>query len=171
MCSVLFLKSPGYETVRLHSQHNPHSYWYSFNFEARNSMFIYLFVGNWPPIPHGTPFSIELLNWVILMFFDFRCWSCWWNDLPVDLSFPRYSAWFERHWNGTLVENDSSLDKLHEIRVTKKVRLFERINTRKPCWTQRSDARRCRTFARHSQIRAIQQRKWILHGYWSGLVR
>lgn len=61
MCSVLFLKSPGYETVRLHSQNNPHAYWYSFNFEARHSMFTWLFVGNWPPIPHGVGHADEMM--------------------------------------------------------------------------------------------------------------
>ena len=56
MLGVLFLKAAGYETVRLHSLHNPHAYWYAFHYEGRHSLFQYLFVTNplnYPPIPHG----------------------------------------------------------------------------------------------------------------------
>jgi len=40
--------------VKLNYKHNPDSYWYAFNYEGRNSLFTYLFLGNYPPIPHGT---------------------------------------------------------------------------------------------------------------------
>ena len=56
MLGVLFLKSAGYETVRLNAQHNPDSYWYAFHYEGRNSLFIYLFASNppnYPPFEHG----------------------------------------------------------------------------------------------------------------------
>ena len=35
----MFIKAAGYETVKLHSQNNPNSYWYSFDFEGRNSLY------------------------------------------------------------------------------------------------------------------------------------
>jgi hypothetical protein len=60
MLGVLFLKSAGYETVRLNSLHNPDSYWYAFNYEGRNSLYIYLFAGNYPPIPHGNRFELYI---------------------------------------------------------------------------------------------------------------
>lgn len=53
MCSVLFLKGPTYETTQLVSQHNPDAFFYSFEYEGRNSIFSYLFAANPPPIPHG----------------------------------------------------------------------------------------------------------------------
>ena len=56
MLGVLFLKAAGYETVRLHSLHNPAAYWYAFHYEGRHSLFQYLFVSNplnYPPMPHG----------------------------------------------------------------------------------------------------------------------
>jgi len=60
MCSVLFMKSPGYETVRLHSKNNPNSYWYSFEY-AGKSLAFFLFFGQWPPFPHGVNHADELL--------------------------------------------------------------------------------------------------------------
>ena len=54
MCSVLFLKDPTWELIQLTSQYNRNSYFYSFEFDARNSLFIYLFPGDKPPIPHGS---------------------------------------------------------------------------------------------------------------------
>lgn len=60
MCSVLFLKAPTYETTQLVSQHNPDAFFYSFEFDARNSLFIYLFAANPPPIPHGMTYPHRL---------------------------------------------------------------------------------------------------------------
>jgi hypothetical protein len=54
MCSVLFLKGPTYEMSQLVSQHNPNAFYYSFEFEGRNSIFNYLFAVNTPPFPPGT---------------------------------------------------------------------------------------------------------------------
>lgn len=68
MLGVLFLKSAGYETVRLNSLHNPDSYWYAFNYEGRNSLFIYLFAGNYPPIPHGVNHADEMIYLYIYPF-------------------------------------------------------------------------------------------------------
>ena len=53
MLSVLFLKAPTYETSQLVSQHNPSAYYYSFEYEGRNSLFEYNFPSNAPPVPHG----------------------------------------------------------------------------------------------------------------------
>ena len=53
MCSVLFMKAPTYEMSQLVSQYNPNAFFYSFEFDARNSLFIYIFNNNPPPIPHG----------------------------------------------------------------------------------------------------------------------
>jgi hypothetical protein len=53
MLSVLFLKAPTYETSQLVSQHNPNAYFYSFEYEGRNSIFTYAFAVNTPPVPHG----------------------------------------------------------------------------------------------------------------------
>lgn len=35
MCGALFLKAGGYETVIIHSKHNPASYWYSFDYRGK----------------------------------------------------------------------------------------------------------------------------------------
>ena len=51
------LKAAGYETVRLHSLHNPAAYWYAFHYEGRHSISMYLNVTHppdYPPIPNGT---------------------------------------------------------------------------------------------------------------------
>ena len=51
------LRTAGYETVRLHSLHNPDAYWYAFNYEGRHSLFTYrdfTHGSDFPPIPHGT---------------------------------------------------------------------------------------------------------------------
>lgn len=56
MSGTLFLKAPTYELIQLTSQYNPESYFYSFEYEGRNSLFGYLFVGNPPPVPHGKSF-------------------------------------------------------------------------------------------------------------------
>ena len=53
MCSVLFLKGPTYEMSQLVSQHNPNAFFYSFEYEGRNSIFNYLFAVNTPPFPPG----------------------------------------------------------------------------------------------------------------------
>ena len=55
MCSVLFLKGSTYETSQLASQHNPNAFFYSFEYEGRNSIYNYLFINSDspPPIPHG----------------------------------------------------------------------------------------------------------------------
>lgn len=53
MCSVLFLKAPTYETMQYHSDHNPNSYFYGFNFLGRNSVYDYAFALDPPPISHG----------------------------------------------------------------------------------------------------------------------
>jgi len=68
MLGVLFLKSPGYETVKLNYKHNPNSYWYAFNYEGRNSLFTYLFLGNYPPIPHGVNHADEMIYLFIYPF-------------------------------------------------------------------------------------------------------
>ena len=47
--------------VKLNYKHNPNSYWYAFNYEGRNSLFIYLFLGNYPPIPHGSLLTLYIL--------------------------------------------------------------------------------------------------------------
>ena len=57
MCSVLFLKGPTYLTAQYNAQHNPNTYWYSFNFAGRNSIFEYAFARNPPPIPHGNTYT------------------------------------------------------------------------------------------------------------------
>jgi len=61
MCSVLFLKGPTYITAQYNAQHNPNTYWYSFNFEGRNSLFTYFFIKSDPPIPHGVCHADELI--------------------------------------------------------------------------------------------------------------
>ena len=60
MCSVLFLKGSTYETSQLASQHNPNAFFYSFEYEGRNSIYNYLFINSDspPPIPHGQNFHI-----------------------------------------------------------------------------------------------------------------
>lgn len=72
MWGVLFIKSAGYETVRLNSLHNPNSYWYAFNYEGRNSLFIYLFDARIPPvdspIPHGMTYMERIAYYVFKMY-------------------------------------------------------------------------------------------------------
>lgn len=53
MLSVLFLKAPTYETSQIVSQHNPNAFYYSFEFEGRNSLNDYSFSMNPVPVPHG----------------------------------------------------------------------------------------------------------------------
>jgi hypothetical protein len=53
MLSVLFLKAPTYETSQIVSQHNPNAFYYSFEFEGRNSLNDYSFSRNPVPVPHG----------------------------------------------------------------------------------------------------------------------
>ena len=53
MCGALFLKGPTYETAQYNALHNPNTYWYSFNFEGRNSLFVYMFLNADIPFPHG----------------------------------------------------------------------------------------------------------------------
>ncbi len=67
MLSVLFLKAPTYETSQLVSQHNPNAFYYSFEYEGRNSMNDYSFASNPVPVPHGIYSLISLtcflLDW------------------------------------------------------------------------------------------------------------
>lgn len=53
MCGVLFLKDPTYQMIKNTHRYNPDSFFYSFEYEGRNSIFIYLFPNEKPPIPHG----------------------------------------------------------------------------------------------------------------------
>jgi len=61
MTGVTFIKSAGYENVVLHSKHNPNSYWYSFDYEGRYSLYFYMYFGHWPPYPHGVSHADELI--------------------------------------------------------------------------------------------------------------
>jgi hypothetical protein len=82
MLSVLFLKAPTYETSQLVSQHNPNAYYYSFEYEGRNSIFEYAFALNTPPVPHGINlifFFSVLKDFIIItnfIIFESRCLSC-----------------------------------------------------------------------------------------------
>ena len=62
ICSVLFLKDPTWELIRLTSPYESNGFFYSFEFDARNSLYTYLFVGDRPPIPHGNFFLLALVN-------------------------------------------------------------------------------------------------------------
>ncbi|XP_046631305.1 cholinesterase 1-like isoform X3 [Daphnia pulicaria] len=68
MCSVLFLKGPTYEMSQLVSQHNPNAFYYSFEFEGRNSIFNYLFAVNTPPFPPGVSHADEMIYLFIFPF-------------------------------------------------------------------------------------------------------
>ncbi|XP_046631314.1 cholinesterase 1-like [Daphnia pulicaria] len=68
MCSVLFLKGPSYEISQLVSQHNPNAFFYSFEYEGRNSIFNYVFAGNPPPFPSGVAHADELIYLFIFPF-------------------------------------------------------------------------------------------------------
>jgi len=61
MLSVLFLKAPTYETSQLVSQHNPNAFYYSFEYEGRNSIFEYTFASNPVPVPHGVSHGDEMI--------------------------------------------------------------------------------------------------------------
>jgi len=61
MCSVLFFKESCHETTILHSKFNPNSYWYSFIFEGRNSLWNAVFRPPRPPMEHGVSHADELL--------------------------------------------------------------------------------------------------------------
>ena len=78
MCSVLFLKGSTYETSQLASQHNPNAFFYSFEYEGRNSIYNYVFSGNLPPIPHGFNFYLTQKTKLSMNHngtFYFRCCS------------------------------------------------------------------------------------------------
>ena len=62
ICSVLFLKDPTWELIRLTSPYESNGFFYSFEFDARNSLYTYLFVGDRPPIPHGNFFLLAIFN-------------------------------------------------------------------------------------------------------------
>lgn len=55
------MKEGGYETVNLHSKHNPKAYWYALNYEGRHSLYNVMFFPNIPPIPHGVNHADELI--------------------------------------------------------------------------------------------------------------
>ena len=125
MCSVLFLKAPTYETSQLVSQYNPNAFFYSFEFDARNSLFIYIFAANPPPIPHGVHSfnrynheTSRILHNVHNMWnFVFRCEPCWWTDLSFRLSVPFRPAGSQQDWNGFVHEDAPVMDEFCEIRV------------------------------------------------------
>jgi len=71
MTGVTFIKSAGYENVMLHSKHNPNSYWYSFDFDGRYSLYFYMYFGHWPPYPHGVSHADELM-YLFEFFFPFN---------------------------------------------------------------------------------------------------
>ena len=53
LCSVLFIIESTYENLQLISQHNPSAFFYSFEYEGRNSFCNAFFIGNQPRVPHG----------------------------------------------------------------------------------------------------------------------
>ena len=53
MCSVLFIKDGGYQTVAIHSKFNPNSYWYAFDYKGRFGLLPLFFAGNMPPFDLG----------------------------------------------------------------------------------------------------------------------
>ncbi len=66
MCSVLFFKESCHETTILHSKFNPNSYWYSFIFEGRNSLWNAVFRPPRPPMEHGNNTFIVLIYLLFL---------------------------------------------------------------------------------------------------------
>lgn len=58
MCSVLFIKESAYETSQLISEYEPNTFFYSFEYEGRNSMCNIYFVGDQLPIPNGYFFCL-----------------------------------------------------------------------------------------------------------------
>nr|CAH0102948.1 unnamed protein product [Daphnia galeata] len=68
LCSVLFIKESTYENLQLIAQHNPSAFFYSFEYEGRNSLCNAFFIGNQPPVPHGVCHSDELIYFFIYPF-------------------------------------------------------------------------------------------------------
>ncbi|XP_045023594.1 LOW QUALITY PROTEIN: acetylcholinesterase [Daphnia magna] len=93
MCSVLFLKGPTYETTQLVSQHNPDAFFYSFEYEGRNSIFSYLFAmqnANPPPIPHGVSHADEL---IYLFIYPFKSVPPGLNSSEIEHSMKMLQVW------------------------------------------------------------------------------
>jgi carboxylesterase type B len=61
LCSVLFIKDGGYQTVAIHSKFNPNSYWYAFDYKGRFGLLPLFFAGNMPPFDLGIAHADELL--------------------------------------------------------------------------------------------------------------
>ncbi|KZS04109.1 Carboxylic ester hydrolase [Daphnia magna] len=109
MLGVLFLKSAGYETVRLHSLHNEHSYWYSFNYEGRNSLFIYLFASNppnYPPVDHGVDHADEM---IYLFIYPFPSDPPFLDEREKDLSLKMIQVWTNFAYYGNPTPDDVEL--------------------------------------------------------------
>ncbi|XP_046449413.1 juvenile hormone esterase-like [Daphnia pulex] len=68
LSSVLFIKEGTYENLQLISQHNPSAFFYSFEYEGRNSLCNAFFIGNQPPVPHGVCHSDELIYLFVYRF-------------------------------------------------------------------------------------------------------
>ncbi|KAI9552097.1 hypothetical protein GHT06_022434 [Daphnia sinensis] len=68
MCGVLFLKEPSYETTQLASKYNADAFFYSFEYEGRNSIYNYVFAANPPPIPSGVAHADELIYLYVIPF-------------------------------------------------------------------------------------------------------
>ncbi|XP_032791458.2 cholinesterase 1 [Daphnia magna] len=90
MCSVLFLKGPTYETTKVVSQHNPNAFFYSFEYEGRNSLFTYLFAKNPPPIPHGVSHADEL---IYLFIYPFPSVPPGLNNRETEVSMKMLQVW------------------------------------------------------------------------------
>ena len=60
MCSVLFLKAPTYDFAQAVSSYT-NTYYYSFNYLGRHSIYNALFVLDPPPIPHGVCHGDEMI--------------------------------------------------------------------------------------------------------------
>ena len=60
MLSVLFIKEATYQFAQASSKNQP-TFFYSFNYNARHSLFNYIFARTEPPIPHGVCHADELI--------------------------------------------------------------------------------------------------------------
>ncbi|KAK4035777.1 hypothetical protein OUZ56_027860 [Daphnia magna] len=90
MLSVLFLKAPTYETAQIVSQHNPNAFYYSFEYEGRNSIFEYAFAPNPVPIPHGVSHADEM---IYLFVFPFPSLPPGLNASETELSMKMLQVW------------------------------------------------------------------------------